>query len=235
MGDGCGGDLSLNTPPSSHYPHETQRHKLTEIHTQTQTHLKKEWFALEFWLCNALSQGWWIPVTIWCGAPSKFSVPHMVLAKPGCSLSAINPPVMCSLHLSASHHWANIKQVFSGECGGSESATPHYTKISSYIESSDIKELYFCQYGAWESTPHKQKLILPTKIHVDRQTWDLPCVDKHTKVSQESINPATTTLNNTISESGVQNCGVFQPKQIDSSFPEGEASTTRKEKVRHTS
>ena len=159
----------------------------------------------------------------------------MVLAKPGCSLSAINPPVMCSLHLSASHHWANIKQVFSGECGGSLSATPHYTKISPYIESSDIKELYFCQYGAWESTPHKQKLILPTKIHVDRQTWDLPCVDKHTKVSQESINPATTTLNNSISESGVQNSGVFQPKQIDSSFPEGEASTTRKEKVWDTS
>ena len=43
---------------------------------------------------------------------------------------------------------------------------------------------------------------------VDRQTWDLPCVDKHTKVSQESINPATTTLNNTINESWVQNCDV---------------------------
>ena len=98
--------------------------------------LEKNGLLSNFGCATLLSPGWWIPAKIWCGAPSKFSVPHMVLAKPGRSLSAINPPVMRSLHKSASHHWADIKQVFSGECD--ELCQFHHTTQRSHPISNPL-------------------------------------------------------------------------------------------------
>ena len=126
--------------------------------------LEKNGLLSNFGCATLLSPGWWIPAKIWCGAPSKFSVPHMVLAKLGCSLSATNPPVMRSLHKSASHHWADIKQVFSGECG--EWDQFHHTTQRSHPISNPLiqKNCTFASMGHVVNPTQTKVLILSTKI-----------------------------------------------------------------------